>query len=34
MANQRDTRLWHPFANMASVRGAELTIEYGEDVWV
>jgi putrescine---pyruvate transaminase len=34
MPNQRDTSLWHPFANMASVRGAELTIEYGDDVWV
>jgi adenosylmethionine-8-amino-7-oxononanoate aminotransferase len=29
-----DTRLWHPFADMAAVRGAELLIERGEDVWV
>jgi adenosylmethionine-8-amino-7-oxononanoate aminotransferase len=29
-----DTRFWHPFADMASVRGAELVIERGEDVWV
>ncbi len=30
----RDTRLWHPFANMAEVRGHELVIERAEDVWV
>ncbi|QEC47399.1 aspartate aminotransferase family protein [Baekduia soli] len=30
----RDTRLWHPFADMAAVRGAELVIARGEDVWV
>jgi putrescine---pyruvate transaminase len=29
-----DTRLWHPFADMGSVRHAELVIERGEDVWV
>lgn len=29
-----DTRLWHPFADMGAVRGAELVIERGEDVWV
>ena len=29
-----DTRLWHPFADMGSVREAELVIERGEDVWV
>jgi putrescine---pyruvate transaminase len=29
-----DTRLWHPFADMGSVRSAELVIERGEDVWV
>ncbi len=29
-----DTRLWHPFADMGSVRTAELVIERGEDVWV
>ena len=29
-----DTRLWHPFADMGSVRAAELVIERGEDVWV
>jgi putrescine---pyruvate transaminase len=28
------TRLWHPFADMGSVRTAELVIERGEDVWV
>jgi putrescine---pyruvate transaminase len=25
---------WHPFANMAAVRGRELVIDRGEDVWV
>ncbi|MGI8413664.1 MAG: aspartate aminotransferase family protein [Solirubrobacteraceae bacterium] len=30
----QDTRLWHPFADMGSVRHAELVIERGEDVWV
>jgi adenosylmethionine-8-amino-7-oxononanoate aminotransferase len=29
-----DTRLWHPFADMGTVRHAELVIERGEDVWV
>jgi adenosylmethionine-8-amino-7-oxononanoate aminotransferase len=28
------TRLWHPFADMGSVRRGELVIERGEDVWV
>src|SRR3990172_5367823 len=30
----RDTRLWHPFADMAAVRGAEVVIERGEGIWV
>ncbi len=30
----QDTRFWHPFADMGAVRGAELVIERGEDVWV
>ncbi len=34
MSEIRDSRLWHPFADMGSVRGAELVIERGEDVWV
>ncbi len=29
-----DSRLWHPFADMGSVRSAELMIDRGEDVWV
>src|SRR3954452_18273712 len=29
-----DTRFWHPFSTMAAVRGAEIVIERGEDVWV
>jgi putrescine---pyruvate transaminase len=33
-AADRDTRLWHPFSDMAAVRGAELVITRGEDVWL
>jgi putrescine aminotransferase len=29
-----DTRLWHPFANMAIARHEEFVIARGEDVWV
>lgn len=29
-----ETRLWHPFSDMALVRGNELVIARGEDVWV
>jgi putrescine aminotransferase len=29
-----DTRLWHPFANMAIARHEEFVITRGEDVWV
>jgi putrescine---pyruvate transaminase len=29
-----ETRLWHPFADMGSVRHGQLEIERGEDVWV
>jgi adenosylmethionine-8-amino-7-oxononanoate aminotransferase len=34
MTPGEDTRLWHPFADMGSVRSSELVIERGEDVWV
>jgi len=34
MSEARDTRLWHPFADMGAVRFDELVIERGEDVWV
>jgi putrescine---pyruvate transaminase len=34
MAAGEETRLWHPFADMGSVRRNELVIERGEDVWV
>ncbi|HUO73110.1 MAG TPA: aspartate aminotransferase family protein [Solirubrobacteraceae bacterium] len=34
MSITRDSRLWHPFADMGSVRHNELVIERGEDVWV
>ena len=29
-----DTRLWHPFADMASVRGSELVLDRAEGVWL
>ncbi len=29
-----ETRLWHPFSNMAAVRQAEFTIARGEGIWV
>jgi putrescine---pyruvate transaminase len=34
MTALEETRLWHPFADMGSVRHGELVIERGEDVWV
>ena len=34
MSDAEDTRLWHPFADMGSVRQAELVIDRGDDVWV
>ncbi len=34
MTAGEETRLWHPFADMGSVRRDELVIERGEDVWV
>ncbi len=30
----RETRLWHPNANMAEVRGAEFVLERGEGSWI
>jgi putrescine aminotransferase len=33
-ADSSDTRLWHPFAEMGSVRNDEFVVERGEDVWV
>ena len=29
-----DTRLWHPFAEMGSVRRSEVVLARGDDVWV
>jgi putrescine---pyruvate transaminase len=29
-----ETRLWHPFAAMGSVRGGEFVVSRGRDVWV
>ncbi len=34
MAMGKDTRLWHPFSDMGAVRGNELMLDRGEDVWV
>jgi putrescine aminotransferase len=34
MARTNESRLWHPFAEMGAVRGAEVIIERGDDVWV
>ncbi len=34
MTSETDTHLWHPFADMGSVRSAELVLERGDDVWV
>ena len=34
MIEEADTRFWYLFADLASVRGNELVIERGEDVWV
>jgi putrescine---pyruvate transaminase len=34
MTPDRDTALWHPFADMSAIRHRELVIERGEDVWV
>jgi adenosylmethionine-8-amino-7-oxononanoate aminotransferase len=30
----QETRFWHPFADMGAVKGSELVIDRGEDVWV
>jgi putrescine---pyruvate transaminase len=34
VSSNQDTRLWHPFADMASVRHDEFVVVRGEDVWV
>jgi putrescine---pyruvate transaminase len=34
IAERLDTRLWHPFSDMAAVRGKELVISRGEGVWL
>ena len=34
MATRTDTSLWHPFSDMAAIRGNELVIERGEGVWL
>ena len=34
MSSLGETRLWHPFADMGTVKDNELVIARGEDVWV
>jgi putrescine---pyruvate transaminase len=34
MAPRTDTTLWHPFADMAAIRGGEFVISRGEGVWL
>src|SRR5581483_7246960 len=34
IGTRTDTSLWHPFSDMAAVRGHELVIERGEGVWL
>jgi putrescine---pyruvate transaminase len=34
MGGGPDTRLWHPFSDMAAVRGREFVIARGEGVWL
>lgn len=34
MSDRRDTRLWHPFSDMAAVRGNELVITRAEGIWL
>ena len=34
MAKRADTRLWHPFSDMAAIRGNEVVISRGEGIWL
>jgi putrescine aminotransferase len=34
MSLEPETRLWHAFAEMGTVRQSEFVLERGEDVWV
>jgi len=34
MSTERQTRLWHAFAEMGAVRDSEFVLERGEDVWL
>jgi putrescine---pyruvate transaminase len=34
MTTRADTSLWHPFSDMATVRGHEIVISRGEGVWL
>lgn len=34
MSQTYDSKLWHPFADMSTVRHHEFVVERGEDVWI
>jgi adenosylmethionine-8-amino-7-oxononanoate aminotransferase len=34
MPTRADTNLWHPFSDMAAVRGNEIVISRGEGIWI
>jgi putrescine---pyruvate transaminase len=34
MTNRPDTSLWHPFSDMAAVRGNEFVLTRGEGIWI
>src|SRR5215831_18670586 len=34
VAIRTDTSLWHPFSDMAAIRGSEFVITRGEGVWL
>jgi adenosylmethionine-8-amino-7-oxononanoate aminotransferase len=34
VTRRADTRLWHPFSDMAAVRGDEFVVDRGEGVWI
>ncbi len=34
MTARSDTKLWHPFSDMAAIRGNEFVIERGEGIWL
>ena len=34
MSDRTDTKLWHPFSDMAAIRGSEFVEERGEGIWL